>query len=95
MTDVFLSQSDIIILPVFLVLCEKDNMKSPLRLGLSSITVCCVELLFGHHLLIFHLFCVSSKNSSSFNNLISILPVSHNDHCFVMQCFEIVLLVEI
>ena len=44
----------------------------------------------------FQLFSVSCKNSSSFNNWMSILPESHNDHCFVMQCFEIiVLLVEI
>ena len=43
----------------------------------------CLVLRIAHHLIII---CLDKR--------ISILLVSHNGHCFVMQCFEIVLFVE-
>ena len=92
MTDVILSQNDIFC--QFSYFYAKENMKLPLRLVLFSIMLC--RVIVWSSFTCFHLLHVSSKNSSSFNNYvwirINILLMSHTDHCFVMQCFQIVLL---
>ena len=63
MRDVVLSQNDM--LPVFLVLSERECMKMVLRLVLFT---CCFEVLFYQYLFVFSYFMFNSKNSSLFNS---------------------------
>ena len=64
MRDVVLSQNDM--LPVFLVLSERECMKMVLRL--VYLILCCFEVLFYQYLFVFSYFMFNSKNSSLFNS---------------------------
>ena len=64
MRDVVLSQNDM--LPVFLVLSERECMKMVLRF--VYLILCCFEVLFYQYLFVFSYFMFNSKNSSLFNS---------------------------
>ena len=64
MRDVVLSQNDM--LPVFLVLSERECMKMVLRL--VYLILCYFEVLFYQYLFVFSYFMFNSKNSSLFNS---------------------------
>ena len=64
MRDVVLSQNDM--LPVFLVLSERECMEMVLRL--VYLILCCFEVLFYQYLFVFSYFMFNSKNSSLFNS---------------------------